>query len=184
MEFIQRRVGRGFWRVVCAAAVILAASVAQADISRFFGSYVGSAEVVSLDGSSRPRDMSVKISGVDGGFSVNWASTTYRLDGTAKEKSYTIEFAPSDRDGVFAAAMKRNVFGHNVQLDPMRGEPYVWSRIEGDTLSLYSMYVTDTGGYEIQQFDRTLAEGGLALEFKNIRDGIILRTVSTFLRKQ
>ena len=166
------------------AMLMMAASVVQADISRFFGSYTGSADVISADGTARARDMSVDISGVKNGFRVSWSSTTYRENGTAKQKSYTIDFTPSGRLGVFAAAMKRNVFGHDVQLDPMKGEPYVWSRIEGDTLSVYSMYVTDGGGYEIQQFDRTLAEGGLALEFRNVRDGKILRTVSTFLKKQ
>ena len=166
------------------AMLMMAANVVQADISRFYGNYTGSAEVISADGTARARDMSVDISGVKHGFRVSWSSTTYRENGTAKQKSYTIDFTQSDRSGVFAAAMKRNVFGHDVQLDPMKGEPYVWSRIEGDTLSVYSMYVTDGGGYEIQQFDRTLAEGGLALEFRNVRDGQILRTVSTFLKKQ
>jgi len=80
--------------------------------------------------------------------------------------------------------MKRNVFGHNVQLDPMKGEPYVWARVDGDTLSVYSMFVTENGGYEIQQFDRTLASGGLELDFKSVRDGVIQRTVSTFLERQ
>ncbi|MEM9576268.1 MAG: hypothetical protein AAF999_04550 [Pseudomonadota bacterium] len=166
------------------AVMLLTASVVQADVSRFFGSYVGSAEVVSADGSKRPRDMSVEISGIKNGFRVSWTSITYRANGTAKEKSYTIDFLPSDRDGVFASAMKRNVFGHDVQLDPMKGEPYVWSRVEGDTLSVYSMFVTEEGGYEIQQFDRTLATGGLDLEFQNVRNGSILRTVSTFLKKR
>ncbi len=168
----------------CIAVMFLMASAVQADISRFFGSYVGSADVISADGSKRPRDMSVEISGIKNGFRVNWTSTTYRANGTAKEKSYTIDFLPSDRDGVFASAMKRNVFGHDVQLDPMKGEPYVWGRIEGDMLSVYSMFVTEEGGYEIQQFDRTLAPGGLQLEFQNVRNGNILRTVSTFLEKQ
>ena len=168
--------------VVC--ALICAAASVQADITRFFGSYVGSAEVVSADGSKQPRDMNVEISGIKHGFRVNWTSTTYRANGTAKEKSYTVDFVPSIQDGVYSSAMKRNVFGHDVQLDPMKGEPYVWSRVDGDTLSVYSMYVTETGGYEIQQFDRTLASGGLDLDFQTERDGTILRTVSTFLRKE
>ena len=71
-----------------------------------------------------------------------------------------------------------------MQLDPMAGEPYVWARIDGDTLSLYSIYVTENGGYEIQQYDRTLAEGGLDLKFSSVRNGEIQRTVSTFLTKQ
>jgi hypothetical protein len=80
--------------------------------------------------------------------------------------------------------MRRNVFGHDVQLDPMKGEPFVWARIEGDTLSVYSLFVTETGGYEIQQFDRTLADGGLSLDFQVVINGKIQRTVSTFLERQ
>jgi hypothetical protein len=166
------------------AMLLSLASVLRADVSRFVGSYTGSAEVVSADGTKQPRDMSVTIDTTKEGFRVSWTSTTYRANGSAKVKSYTIDFAPSERDGVYAAAMRRNVFGHDVQLDPMKGEPYVWSRILGDTLSVYSIYVTEEGGYEIQQFDRTLAPGGLMLEFQNVRDGDILRTVSTFLERQ
>lgn len=175
------------WIGVCSAFVAIfmcAAMTAQADYTRFFGTYTGAADVISLDGSKQRRDMNVEISGIKGGFRVNWTSTTYRKDGSAKEKSYSIDFAPSYQEGVFASAMKRNVFGHSVQLDPMKGEPYVWSRIEGDTLSVYSMFVTQSGGYEIQQFDRTLADGGLDLDFQTVRDGKILRQVSTFLKKK
>jgi hypothetical protein len=79
--------------------------------------------------------------------------------------------------------MKRNVFGHGVQLDPMKGEPYVWSRIDGETLSVYSLFVAEDGGYEIQQFNRTLTEGGLDLEYKAVRNGEIQRTVQAFLER-
>ncbi|MEP1614282.1 MAG: hypothetical protein ABJL72_20470 [Roseobacter sp.] len=184
MKRIPDTMARWALWVIFAGTLICSATIAQADITRFFGSYVGSAEAVSADGSTKPRDMSVEIKGVDDGFMVNWTSTTYRADGSAKVKSYTVGFAFSGREGVYAAAMRRNVFGHDVQLDPMRGEPYVWSRVEGDTFSLYSMYVTEDGGYEIQQFDRTLAAGGLNLDFQTVRDGQILRTVSTFLEKK
>lgn len=170
-------------RCLAVTALILVASVVQADIERFVGSYEGSADVVSADGSTRPRDMSVTIGSTQEGYTVSWTSTTYRPNGTAKEKSYSIEFVPSDRADVFASAMKRNVFGHSVQLDPMKGEPYVWSRIDGDTLSVYSLFVAEDGGYEIQQFNRTLTEGGLTLEYQSVRNGEIQRTVTTFLKK-
>lgn len=174
-------------RVATAAvsiALCVAGSVAQAQVERFVGSYEGSAQVVDADGSTKPRDMSVVIEDTKGGFTVSWTSVTYRPDGSSKEKSYTIDFEPSDRSGIFAAAMKRNVFGHNVQMDPMKGEPYVWARIEGDTLSVFSIFVTENGGYDIQQFDRTLAEGGLQLEFRSLTDGAVKRRVSTFLTRK
>lgn len=180
----------GFRRLRLAHGVLLAfllafwGSIAQADISRFVGTYEGSAEVISSDGVARKRDMSVQIVETRAGFRLTWTSTTYRPDGTAKDKTYTVEFVPSDRGSVFAAAMKRNVFGHDVQLDPMKGEPYVWSQITGDTFSVYSLFVAEDGGYEIQQFNRTLTEGGLDLEYKSVRNGDIQRTVNAFLERK
>jgi hypothetical protein len=161
----------------------LNATEAQADIKRFVGKYAGSAQLNLADGSVTPRDMSVEISQTDEGFRVTWASVTLRASGTRNEKSYTIDFVPSDRASVFAAAMRKNVFGHEVQLNPMKGEPYVWSRITGDTLTVYSLFVDADGGYTMQQYDRTLAEGGLNLRFQAIRGGKILRAVETFLTK-
>lgn len=164
--------------------IVLGAQALWADASRFAGHYVGSAEIVAADGSKTPRDMSVTIKTTKKGFSVQWTSTTHKSDGRIKEKSYSIGFVPSDRDNVFAAAMQKNVFGHEVQLDPMKGEPYVWARINGDTMTVFSLFVDDDGGYEIQQFDRTLAEGGLTLEFSRLRNGEQQKSVTTFLEKQ
>ena len=157
---------------------------AQADISRFVGSYKGSADVLSADGTVQPRDMSMEIGATDKGFTVRWTPTRTRENGTENSKSYSIRFVPSERKGIYAAAMGRNVFGHDVQLDPMQGEPYVWARLSGDTLSVYSLYVTDEGGYEIQQYDRTLVAEGLRLKFQRLRNGTPLRSVTTVLKRQ
>ena len=164
--------------------VFLWAQTAQADIARFAGSYHGSAEVVSSDGSASPRDMSVEIVKADDGFNVNWTSVTHRSDGRITEKSYSIDFVNTDRPNVYAAAQKKNVFGHSVQLDPMQGEPFVWARITGDTMTVYSLFVGDDGGYELQQFDRTLVENGLYLDFMRVRDGEQQKSVSTLLERQ
>lgn len=166
------------------AILVVMAGMVRADISAFMGTYTGSAEVIASDGTKIPRDMSVEISETKEGFRVKWTSVTVRTDGRRKEKSYTIDFVPSDRKAVYAAAMRRNVFGHEVQLNPMKGEPYVWSRIDGDTLTVYSLFVDVDGGYSLQQYDRTLSEGGLDLRFQTIRDGEILRAVDTFLTRQ
>lgn len=169
--------------LVAAAVLLLLSLPAYADISRFVGEYSGSAPVVHTDGTSQQRDMSVKIAETREGFLVAWTTTTEKPDGRRKTKSYEIEFRPSPREGIYAAAQKRNVFGHNVQLDPMKGEPYVWGRIVEDTLSVYSMFVTPAGDYEMQQFDRTLAEGGLSLVFTAEKGGEPKRRVETFLTR-
>ena len=169
---------------VTIAALLLLATQARADLSAFMGTYTGSAEVVAQDGTSVPRDMSVEISETRDGFQVQWTSVTYRANGKVSEKSYTVDFVPSGRDAVYAAAQRKNVFGHEVQLDPMKGEPYVWARVTGDTLTVYSLFVDANGGYTLQQYDRTVTDGGLNLRFQNIRDGEIQRAVETFLTRQ
>lgn len=167
-----------------AALLLLALPAAASDISRFAGSYSGSAPVVHDDGTTEQRDMSVSIKETRNGFLVSWTTTTEKPDGRRKSKSYEIEFHPSQREGIYAAAQKRNVFGHSVQLDPMKGEPYVWGRISGDTLTVYSLFVTPSGDYEMQQFDRTLTDGGLNLVFSAEKGGDPKRTVETFLKRE
>jgi hypothetical protein len=166
------------------ALLALTRPAMAATIEEFIGSYSGSAELEMEDGSSQKRDMSVDIQLTKAGFSVEWASSSYKPDGRVKVKSYSILFIPTEREGVFAAAMRRNVFGHEVQLDPMKGEPFVWSHLHGDTLTVYSLFIDDLGEYEIQQFDRTLVEGGLQLDFKRIRNGEKQRSVTTFLKRE
>lgn len=153
-------------------------------IAPFVGDYVGSAEMVAADGTRIPRDMNVSIRANKEGFTVEWTSTTRKPDGRLKSKSYSIDFLPTDRGGVYSAGMRKNVFGHSVQLDPMKGEPFVWGRIRGDMLTVFSLFVDENGDYEIQQFDRTLAEGGLNLKFTDWRNGEPQRTVETFLKRQ
>lgn len=171
-------------RLMFGLLFILFAQMSLADASAFVGNYSGSADVVSADGSSHKRDMSVEISLTDDGFNVSWTSVSYKSDGRVKERSYSIDFIPTDRPQVFAAAQKKDVFGHLVQLDPMKGEPFIWARIIADTMTVYSLFVNEDGGYEMQQYDRTLTEGGLQLEFSRVRDGQHKKSVSTLLTRE
>jgi hypothetical protein len=172
------------WTTTTIVAAMMSVAAVAGDITPFIGEYAGSAKIELADGSEQPRDMSVMIRATKDGFVVEWSSVSYRDDGRTKAKSYKVDFLPSGRGEVFAAAMQRNVFGHAVPLDPMKGEPYVWARIEGDTLSVFSLFVSETGGYELQQFDRTLAAGGLDLHFQRFSNGVQQRQVKTFLAKQ
>lgn len=170
------------------AAVLMLALVpaasAAAGVAQFAGDYVGSVELVKEDGVTVPRDMSVQIRETRKGFVLKWTSITEREDGRRKTKSYEIEFQPSERGEVYAAAMRRNVFGHAVPLDPMDGDPFVWGRITGDTLTVFSMYIHPNGDYEIQQYDRTLAEGGLRLNYVARLNGEPKRSLTAFLTRQ
>ncbi len=176
--------GIGALAVVVVLWGILVSGARAAGIEDFVGTYTGSAEIIGNSGEPVTRDMSVTIAESDDGFRVGWSTATNRADGTQNVKTYAIDFVPSDRGGVYSAAMQRNVFGKEVPLDPMKGEPYVWARILGDKLTVYSLFVTSEGGYEIQQFDRTLTDGGLQLEYQNVSNGEVGRRVSTFLTRE
>lgn len=148
----------------------------------FFGTYAGQAEVQTESGMEQ-RDMSVTIAPVSDGFSVEWTSVITRSDGRTRQGSYQISFQPSQRDGIYGSAMKTNVFGKNVPLDPLAGEPFVWARLEGDTLSVFSLFINEAGAYEMQEYHRTLADGGLDLVFRRVRDAEAQREIRTFLER-
>ena len=170
------------WVIFSAACFGLSGNIYAAEFTKFIGDYSGSAQVEDGGQSSR-RDMSVRIAEIDGGFQVNWKSISHKPDGRIKEKEYTIGFRPTRRPGIYSSAMGVDVFGNAVPLDPMKGDPYVWGRIIGDTLTVFSLFIDQNGGYEMQQYNRTLSPGGLQLEYERIRNGKKLKTISVLLQK-
>lgn len=162
---------------------LLPMSALAAPIESFTGTYSGESEEI-IAGETEPRDLSTTISPTKEGFSVTWTSVLYRRDGRRTEKTYTIEFLPSQRAGIFGSAMKVNVFGKQVPLDPLQGEPFVWARLEGDTLSVFSLIITEDGQYHLQEYHRTLADGGLELLFRRVTDGQPHKEIRAFLARQ
>lgn len=153
------------------------------DITPFIGSYRGEAEF-TYEGNVQRRDMRTEIEETSKGFIVNWTSVSYRANGGTKEKSYTIEFSPSMRDNIYKSEMKKNLFGKATPLDPLQGEPFVWARIEGETLSVFSLFINEIGEYEVQEFHRTLVPAGLDLVFRRVHDGKLSKEIRTVLVRQ
>lgn len=152
-------------------------------ITDFFGTYEG--ETIT-GGLLTKRDLNIKIEAYKKqGFTISWTTILERSDGTVKRKSFSINFNPAkQRPGFFRAAMGRNVFGHDVPLDPLKqNQPYVWASLLADTLTLHALYITEDGGYEIQVFDRTLTETGLKTHFARFRDGEQLKVITGELKK-
>jgi len=127
---------RPLFAMLAAVLLIAARPLAAEPIDPFLGSYLGNV-TFEENGKTERRDMSAMIAKTRKGFSISWTSVTYKPDGRTKEKSYTVEFLPSQRDNIYASAMKSNVFGKQVPLDPLRGEPFVWARIVDQTLTLF-----------------------------------------------
>ena len=172
-------------RIYPAIALLLiafSANVAAQSYKKFIGEYEGSG-VVDPHGSLETRDLKVEISDTKDGFKVTWVSVSRNKGGKIKRKSYTVEFQPSSRDNIYSAAMRTDLFGNRVPLDPLAGDPYVWARIDGDVLFVYAMLINDEGGYEMQVYERTLTANGMDLSYYRVRDGEILRTITAELKR-
>ncbi|MFK7858263.1 MAG: hypothetical protein AB8B64_05570 [Granulosicoccus sp.] len=155
----------------------------DSEITPFFGTYAGTSINVAK-GEISERDLAVVIQPWDeNGFNIEWTAVTYRSDGTQKRNETSINFFPSPRAGIFASAMKKNVFGHTVSYDPVGedGAPFVWAGLADKTLTVRALYIVDSGDYEIHTYKRTLQEGGLALDFDRIRNGEKVTEVQAML---
>ena len=64
-----------------------------------------------------------------------------------------------------------------------KGEPYVWARLHGDTLSTYILLVIEDGSYEMQAYHRTLVPDGLRVRFTRQRENQTLRVVEAVLQR-
>jgi len=178
-------------RFICAILLGLCVSMsgmsvaysAEAGIEPFVGRYIGHS-ISNMADQTSDRDFDVSItSEEERGFEVSWTTFIHRSDGAVKKKVSTISFRKTSRPGVYASAQKKDMFGNQVPHDPMQGDPYVWARLDGDTLSVYGFLVTDDGGYEMHSYHRTLTATGLDLEFTRQRGGTVIRRISGELRR-
>jgi len=154
-----------------------AGAAPSASIDAFYGNYEGRSISADGEGLSK-RDLGVEISPLDRGFRLTWTTVKHRAGGSDQRKSYTIDFRATRRDGVYASEMRTSKFGSRVPLDPMKGEPFVWVRLHGQTLTVYALHIDDNGVYEMKVYDRTLTDAGLDLKFNRYRDGVKLRSIT------
>jgi hypothetical protein len=155
---------------------------ASSPIEPFFGQYRGKA-VVGDDAETSIRDLDVSIEPDGEYFKINWSTATRRGDGEIKHKSYSISFAPSSRPDIYRSAMRTDMFGNRVPMDPLRGDPFVWSRIAEKTLTVYALLIDDVGRYDLQIYERTLVDNGLKLKFTRLREAEAPKVISAFLER-
>jgi hypothetical protein len=153
--------------------VILAASPASGqDVlpAGFHGNWRG-VEVTVDDGdagfAATAEDLNVRITPDDGGFRMSWtALARERSDGSLARHPVEARFAPADRPGVFLfdpeqSSLLLRLFGDPSTNNPLEGEPLLWARLEGQTLSVYGLSITPEGGFDLYQHVRTLTADGL-----------------------
>ena len=168
------------------AVILILLSVGRgamaAEVEAFYGVYAGRG-VADTAGELTDRDLSVEIRPPDEGegFVVAWSTVSRRPDGTANRKNYRIRFVPTKRESLYSSAMRVNMFGRAIPLDPLNGDPYVWAVISGKTLTVHALVVTDDFGYEMQVYERTVTKSGLDLKFSRVRNGERFRDVTAKL---
>ena len=177
-------------RVAAAAAFVLAAAInmsatpgaaQDASASAFHGHWQGSGvseSEVSINFRMTARDLDVVITPTGDGFSIAW-TTVQRQKGdpnnpSVVRKGSEIVFQSSGRDGVWHEARGKGFEA---------GDRYAWSRIEENTMITQIVEVDDEGRSDLHVYRRTLSGSGMALDFRRLIDGELVRTVDGKLIK-
>jgi hypothetical protein len=172
-----------FLLLIMVGAVAAGSSFAASPlIEPFFGHYEGKG-IFDGDDSTTSRDLAVVIQPDGDRFRVDWTTSIRLGDGQIKRKSYSIGFEQSKRPGIFRSTMRSDMFGNQVPLDPMKGDPYVWCRVAGPVFTLYSLQITDDGSYDLQVYERTLEGQALRLRFTRLREDEPPKVVTAILER-
>jgi len=170
--------------VILFAAASLGEALASppAAIEPFFGRFEGRT-IVGDDGATTSRDLTVVIQPDGDRFRIEWTTATRQPDGEVKRKTYSIGFEKSQRPNIFRSTMRTDMFGHQVPLDPLKGDPYVWCRVAGPVLTLYSLQILDDGGFDLQIYQRTVEGDRMSLHFTRLREGEPPRELTATLER-
>jgi hypothetical protein len=153
--------------------VILAASPAfgQSGLpASFHGDWQGK-ELSVDDGSAELEatadDLSVRIAPDGSGFRMTWTALSREGSGGPLARHLVeARFEPADRPGVFVFNPKQSslllrLFGDPATSNPLEGEPLLWARLEGETLSVYGLAINLDGSFDLYQHVRTLTGEGM-----------------------
>jgi hypothetical protein len=184
------------WRqVVAVIGLALTSGSARADegaISRFFGEWHGTA--VSITGPDHglnlaPKDLDVGIQDDGNGFLLNWTALR-RADQTGGEfvrEAVDAKFVPTERPGVFAfepggSSLLSRLFADPATGNPLKGETLLWARLDGPTLTVYSLAINSHGGFDLDRYARTLSEGGMHVHYTHRMENDQVLTVEGQLK--
>lgn len=155
---------------------------AGAPFERFFGSYQGESTSIP-EGEVSKRAMSVAIKPTKKGFVVEWEAEISKTDGRSKQKGLSITFIPTNRKNIYKSAMRQDLFGHAGPMNLLKGDPFIWARTAGDTLTVYVIRVTESGGQDLRIYKRWLTPQGMESEFVRFYDSEPIRRIGGVLKK-
>lgn len=154
-----------------------------AAFEQFFGIYEGTSDTIP-GGEKQARKLSVTIGPYKkNGFTIDWKTTQYKATGRVKHSGLSVNFIPTHRSNIFASAMRTDLFGHQVPLDAMKGDPFVWITIRDETLTLYVIRIADSGEQDLQIDKLTRTPQGLHDEFISFYGSEPVRRLTATLKK-
>jgi hypothetical protein len=179
----------GVIRPLVLIGAILAASPAlgQGGLpASFHGDWQGE-ELTVEDGSPdlkvTAEDLNVRIEANDSGFRMRWTALSRKEPGDPlARRAVEARFEPTDRPGVFAfdpeqSSMLLSLFGDPATSNPLEGEPLLWARLDGETLSVYGLAINPDGGFDLYQHVRALTGEGMTVRHthRTEREAVILK---------
>jgi hypothetical protein len=166
---------------VLAMAGLTYGKALSAELSDFFGTYVGNAHETG-DSEPMARDMDIEIRPFhDEGFQIHWITVT-KVDGRrdvpgVERTVQSVFFEPADGRDLFVEVEADNPFREHEAKVPMRGHPVRWASVSDTTLDVYSFVVLEDGRYEFQIYNRVLTDVGLDIMFRRFEDGELVRQI-------
>lgn len=169
--------------VVAGSAALAADDPAKPErhpIEPFVGTYAGTGVSELVGGKQSKvtqRDYDVEIVKDGDNFKVLWSSIDFRVnDGQTNPKAQgqTVVFQPTVNGKLFKGP----------EADLMQGQTQYWAGIDGNSLTVYSVTISETGGYILNAWTRTLQGKNLLLAFRSTVDGNIRRTATGQLAKK
>ena len=183
------------WRLILVATSLALASVsAAADDTRiddFYGNWQGvDLHATGTDGSVAPTaaDLNVRLRREDAGFQMSWIAFERQGGAGLKRQKFDASFTPTNRPGVFAfnpgkPSLLSRLFADPATGNPLKGETLLWARLEGATLTVYSLAIDDHGGFDLDRYARTLTDDGMTVRYTHRIENDRILTIEGRLEK-
>ena len=183
------------WRLILVAtSLALASASAAADdagINDFSGDWRGvELRVSGEDGKAAPtaEDLNVRLRREDVGFQMSWIGFERKGGEGLKRQKFEASFTPTDRPGVFAfnpgkPSLLSRLFADPATGNPLKGETLLWARLQGATLTVYSLAIDGHGGFDLDRYARTLTGNGMTVSYTHRIENDVILTIEGRLEK-
>ena len=149
-------------------------------LKAFFGSYVGQglADEHILYIGVTERELTVAIEPTAEGFTITW-TTQLRQDNDPNNKKTKIRASKM----TFLPSGRANLWRLDKQGDPLNGEPFAWTRIDGDALVTTAISFDADGRFEVETYWRSITATGMEVDFTRSKEGVEVLSVGAKLER-